>query len=47
MPMVEVFRALKGGRVWQIGLSADQVRRLCPVSAGPGWQIESETVVVP
>ena len=37
---IEVFRAFEGGRLRQIGLSAEQVRRLCPKSENPGWTIE-------
>jgi hypothetical protein len=36
---IEVFRAFENGRLRQIGLSAEQVRRLCPES-GSGWTIE-------
>jgi hypothetical protein len=43
---VQVFRAVHHGRVRQIGLSADQVRRLCPESAGPGWTIGAVTATV-
>jgi hypothetical protein len=39
---IEVFKALKEGRCWQIGLSAEQVQRLCPeVALEPGWEIHS------
>lgn len=37
---VEVVRAFERGRLRQIGLSAEQVRRLCPEAAGPGWTVE-------
>lgn len=43
---VEVFPALEGGELRQIGLSAEQVRRLHPAAAGPGWTIESEPALV-
>jgi hypothetical protein len=36
---VEVFRAFERGELRQIGLSAEQVQRLCPESAGPGWSV--------
>jgi hypothetical protein len=39
--VVKVFRALDHGESRQVGLSADQVRRLCPESAGPGWSVVS------
>jgi phage terminase large subunit GpA-like protein len=45
--VVEVFRAFEGGKLRQVGLSAEQVRRLRPESAGPGWTIDSEAVPVP
>src|SRR5262245_13064947 len=38
---IEVFRAFEGDRVWQIGLSAEQVQRLCHEAGSPGWRIES------
>jgi hypothetical protein len=37
--VVEVYRAYHEGRLRQIGLSAEQVRRLCPESTGVGWTI--------
>jgi hypothetical protein len=37
--VVEVFRALDRGGLRQVGLSAEQVLRLCPESAGPGWSV--------
>ena len=46
MPVVEVFKALENGSLRQIGLSAEQVKRLCPESVGQGWAITSETVEV-
>ena len=46
MRVVEVFRAFEHGKLRQIGLSVEQVRRLRPESAGPGWKIESETLTV-
>ena len=46
MRVIEVFRALKDGKLAQIGLSAEQVRRLCPESSGPGWVVESEAMPV-
>jgi hypothetical protein len=39
--VVEVFRAFDRGALRQVGLSAEQVRRLCPESAGPGWSVAS------
>jgi hypothetical protein len=39
VPVVEVFRAYERGELRQVGLSAEQVRRLCPASAGPGWSV--------
>ncbi len=41
MRIVDVFRAFDRGRLRQIGLSAEQVRRLCPESDAPGWSVES------
>lgn len=38
--MVEVFRAYDGDRLKQIGLSAEQVHRLCPEATGPGWSVQ-------
>src|SRR5215468_1985682 len=37
---IQVFRAFENGSLRQIGLSAEQVQRLCPKSAEPGWTIE-------
>lgn len=39
MRVVEVFRALERGNLRQVGLSAEQIRRLCPESDGPGWAV--------
>jgi hypothetical protein len=39
--IVEVFRAFEHGELRYIGLSVEQVRRLCPASAGPGWSVAS------
>jgi hypothetical protein len=39
--VVEVFRAYDRGELRQVGLSAEQIRRLCPESAGPGWSVVS------
>lgn len=44
--IVEVFRAFERGQLRQIGLSAEQVRRLLPEAAGPGWVIESAQMKV-
>ena len=41
--MVEVFRAFERGELRQIGLSVEQVHRLCPASSATGWTIESAT----
>lgn len=41
MRVVEVFRAYDRGELRQVGLSSEQVRRLCPESAGPGWSVVS------
>jgi hypothetical protein len=39
--VVEVFRAYERGELRQVGLSAEQIRRLCPAWAGPGWSLVS------
>jgi hypothetical protein len=38
---IEVFQALEDGRLRQIGLSAEQIRRLCPESSSPDWSVQS------
>jgi hypothetical protein len=44
---LEVFRAFAKGKLRQIGLSAEQVRRLCPQSENPGWTLERSVESVP
>lgn len=39
MRIVEVFRAFDGDELRQVGLSAEQIQRLCPESAGPAWSV--------
>jgi hypothetical protein len=38
---IEVYQASEGGRLRQIALSAEQIRRLCPESSSPGWSVRS------
>jgi hypothetical protein len=44
--VVEVFLVFEDGELRRIGLSAEQVRRPCPESAGPGWTVEREAMPV-
>jgi hypothetical protein len=34
-----VFRAYERGELRQVGLSTEQVHRLCPTAADPGWTL--------
>jgi hypothetical protein len=43
---IEVFRAFDCGKSRQIGLSTEQVLRLCPRAVGPEWSIDSLVVAV-
>lgn len=43
---IEVFQALERGQLRQMGLSVEQVRRLCPESSGPGWTMKSALLPV-
>ena len=42
MPILEVFQAFENGELRQIGLSAEQIRQLCPESILEGWTVTSD-----
>jgi hypothetical protein len=46
MPLIEVFKAMKAGKLRYIGLSADQIYRRWPRTRRGAWVIKSEIVEV-
>ena len=47
MARVTVYRAFCGSELRAVGLSEEQVLRLCPEARGPGWEVRAAEEDVP